>query len=102
MLKLLTVDIEYNPANAAWFNPHIRFLAVVTNEGSVAFDDWTLFIVGSDEFDSRERVLQAASWDVAGQMLRFYGVCQDKLPHERLPDRISSVKPSQIPHLIIQ
>ncbi|GIJ84914.1 hypothetical protein Asppvi_003765 [Aspergillus pseudoviridinutans] len=66
-------DIAYNNSTSAWFDPGVRFAAVVSPKNIRPFQDtnWTIFIVGSAEFDSKERFLQVASWN--GDAFRFYG-----------------------------
>lgn len=68
------VDIVYNNSMSAWFDPGVRFAVVVTPKDVYPFKDnnWIIFIVGSAEFDSKERFLQVASWD--GHAFRFYSV----------------------------
>ena len=68
-------SINWSPKIASWFNPHIRFVAVVVTKGVDVFstDSWTLCIVGSSSLDSEDAFLQVASWN--GQVFRFFGVC---------------------------
>jgi len=59
-----------------WFNPHVRFLAIVTLPNKSAFSistkEWTLCIVGSSLLTSPQGFLQVASWN--GKAFRFYQV----------------------------
>jgi len=61
-----------------WFNPHVRFLAIVTppGKGADAFGsstkEWTLAIVGSSLLKDSETFLQVISWN--GKAFRFYQV----------------------------
>ncbi|CAF9937153.1 MAG: hypothetical protein HETSPECPRED_010578 [Heterodermia speciosa] len=68
-------SIDWSPEIADWFNPHIRFIAVIVLKGADVFstDSWTLCIVGSSSLDSKDAFLQVASWN--GQVFRFFGVC---------------------------
>ena len=68
-------SIDWSPKIASWFDPHIRFVAIVVLKGADVFstDSWTLCIVGSNSLDSEDAFLQVASWN--GQVFRFFGVC---------------------------
>lgn len=71
-----------------WFNPHIRFVAVVHPTAvPPSGDKWTIFIVGSNELHSKERFLQVASWDPSIDEYRFFGVslhCRCRYLHSEI------------------
>ncbi|RMZ68437.1 histidine acid phosphatase [Pyrenophora seminiperda CCB06] len=53
-----------------WFQPHLRFISVVTPKSASAL--WRLYIVGPGQVKSTEGFLQVASWD--GSVFRFYAI----------------------------
>lgn len=64
-----------SPDKKPWFNPHIRFVAVIQpTETPPSGDKWSIFIVGSNELHSETRFLQVASWDPAINEYHFFGV----------------------------
>jgi hypothetical protein len=56
-----------------WFQPHLRFISVVTPKPSSA--GWKLFIVGPGQVNKVDGFLQVASWD--GSVFRFYAVSSE-------------------------
>ncbi|KAK3312168.1 hypothetical protein B0H66DRAFT_485841, partial [Apodospora peruviana] len=63
-----------NRPTSDWFNPHVRFLTIITlpNNGAFSTSDkeWTLCIVASSLLTNPQAFLQVASWN--GKAFRFY------------------------------
>lgn len=68
----------------SWYQPHLRFISLVTLPNAQAFSDndseYTLLIAGSNALADPHGFLDVASWN--GKTFRYYRVCKNhSLPY---------------------